>query len=74
LVATHHFLEPIARRGRAGLHRLIIQVALYVGGEAAGRFIAAIAVLLQGLHHDPIELPANQLRQLGRFHVALGRD
>ena len=58
-----NFAQPIARRRRTRLHRLVVQVALHVGREGAGRLVAAVAVLLQGLHHDPVQLAAEQLAQ-----------
>ena len=66
--------KPIARRRRARLHRLVGQVALHVQREAVGRLVAAVAVLLQRLHHDPVQLAAHQLGQLRRLRVPLGRD
>ena len=40
--------------------------------EAVGGLVAAGAVLLQGLHHDPVQLPADQFRQSRRFHLPAG--
>ena len=51
--------EAVPRRRRARLHRLVAQVALHVGRQGAGRLVAAVAVLLQALHHDPVQLPAD---------------
>ena len=61
LVPPRELPQPIPRRRRAGLHRLVVQVALHVRGEAVGRLVAAVAVLLQRLHHDPVQLAAHQL-------------
>ena len=52
--------------------RPVVKVALHVGGEAVGRLVAAVAVLLQALHHDPVQLAAHQLRQLGRLRCLRG--
>ena len=41
------------------------EIALDVRGQAVGRFVAARAVLLQRLHHDPVEVAAEQRRQAG---------
>ncbi len=42
--------------------------------EAIRRVVPTGAVLLQRLHHDPVEIPPQQSLQLGRFDVAVGRD
>ena len=47
LVPPGELAEAIPRRRRAGLHRLVVQVALDVGRQAVGRLVAAVAVLLQ---------------------------
>ena len=73
LVPAGQLPQPIAGRGRAGLHRLVRQVALEVAGEAVGRLVAAAAVLLQRLHHDPVQLAAHQSGQPGRLGLPLGR-
>ena len=74
LVPPGELPQPVPRRRRARLHRLVGQVALHVQREAVGRLVAAVAVLLQRLHHDPVQLAADQLRQLRRLRVPLGRD
>jgi hypothetical protein len=74
LVPPRELEEPIAQRRRAGQDRLVAQVALHIAGEVLGGLVAAVTVLLQALHHDPVELAAHQLGQFGRLHVALGRD
>ena len=48
------------RRRRARLDRLVGQVSHHVGREVVGRLVAPAAVLLQGLHHDPVELAADR--------------
>src|SRR5207249_716685 len=45
LVPAGQLAETVQRGWRARLHRLVIQVALHVGGEAVGRLVAAVAVL-----------------------------
>jgi hypothetical protein len=52
-------LEAAGCAGRPGEHRLVVQVPLQVGGEAVGRVVAALTVLLQTLHHDPVEVAAH---------------
>ena len=62
--------QPVRRRRRAGLDRVVRQVALDVAGEAAGRLVPPRPVLLQRLHHDPVQLAAHQLRQPRRLGLA----
>ena len=61
-------------RARVELDRLIGEVSLEVAGQGVGRLVSLGPVLLKRLHHDPVELAADQLRELGRLHVTLGRD
>ena len=56
------------------MHRLIRQVALQIGGQGAGGFVAAGAVFFQALHHDPVELAAEHLTQAARVEAALDRE
>src|SRR5262249_32274495 len=46
LIPPGELAKAIDRRGLTRLHRLVMQVALYVGGKTAGRLVAAVAVLL----------------------------
>ena len=71
LVPPGELAEAVPRRRRARLHRLVVQVALHVRREAVGRLVAAVAVLLQRLHHDPVQLAAHQLRQLRRLRASV---
>ncbi len=57
-VPAGELAQPVPQRRRAGLHRLIVQVALHVCRKTAGRLIATVAIFLQGLHHDPVQLAA----------------
>ena len=70
LVPPHELPQPVRRRRRTGQHRLVVQVALDVGGEAVGRLVAPGAVLLQRLHHDPVQLAADQRAELLRARSA----
>ena len=62
--------EPIPRRRRARLHRLVGQVAHHVGGEVVGRLVPPPPVLLQRLHHDPVQLAAHRPVELPRVGAA----
>ncbi len=72
LVPPHKLPQPVCRRRRTRLHRFIRQVALYVHREAVGGLVAAVAVLLQRLHHDPIQFATHQLRQPRRLRPPVG--
>ena len=54
--------EAIRGRWRTGVDRLVVQVALQVHRQPVGRLVPPIAVLLQRLHHDPVELAAHDAR------------
>ena len=43
-----------------------VQISLHVGREGAGRFVTPLAVFLERLHHDPVELSVEQARELLR--------
>ena len=73
-VLARELPQPVAGRRRARLHRLVVQVALDVPGQPAGRLVPPRPVLLQALHHDPVELAAHQLRQPRRLGLPRRRD
>ena len=56
LVPAPRFLKSIGRARRTGDDRFVVQVPLEVRGQTVGRLVAARAVLLQALHHDPVEI------------------
>jgi len=74
LVSPRKLPQPIAQAGRARLHRLIIQIALHVGGKGAGRLLAPVAVFLQALHDDPVQLLAQEVAEPLRIALAVGGD
>ena len=37
---------------------------MHVDSEGAGRLVTAVAILFEGLHHNPVEIAANFFRQL----------
>ena len=73
-MAPGELAAAIPGRGRAGLDRLVSAVPRDVGGEGAGGLVAAAAVFLQGLHRDPVQLATQQVIQLARVGLAVGRD
>ena len=50
------------------------EIAPQVGGELRGRPVAALAIALQRLHGDPVQIPAQLLDQLLGLGAARGRD
>jgi hypothetical protein len=66
LVSPDKLLESICRAGRAGDDRFMAQVPLEVHHQAIGRFVTARPVLLQTLHHDPVQIPLELVQQLRR--------
>ena len=66
--------QPVAGARRARLHRLVGQVVLHVARQAAGGLVPPRPVLLQALHHDPVQLAPHQLRQPVRLGLARRRD
>ena len=68
--------------GRRAMFASIPQVAsgtsaqgvAHVGREFPGRVVPTGAVLLQRLHHDPVELAADEAAQPSRLRAAIGRD
>lgn len=57
-------MEQIKRAGRAGDHRLVIEGALEVRCQRVGGLITPVAVFLQHLEDDPIEVAAQFMDQL----------
>ena len=59
--------QPIAGPGRRRLDRFVAQMPLDVPRQTAGRVIAPGPILVQALHHDPVQIAAHFLGELGRF-------
>ena len=71
-VPPREFDEAVRRRRRARLNRFVRQVARHVPGQVVGRLVASAAILLQALHHDPVQLTAEQLAQQSRITLPVG--
>ena len=56
----HKFPQTITRPRRRGAHRLVRKVMLDVQSEGIGRLVAARPVLLDGLHHHPVQVLIHQ--------------
>src|SRR5579883_898086 len=70
----HELPETVAGRRRPGQHHFTAQVALNVFGEARWCTVTAVAVLLQRLHHDPVEFSLQKAAELDRLDPALGSN
>ena len=73
-VLPHELPQPVGPARRGGQHRLVRQVPQDVGREAVRRLVTPGAVLLQRLHHDPVEVSLQRPLQLRRLDVAARRD
>jgi len=49
-------------------YRLVGLMTLEIRSQPIGRFVTTGSILLQALHHDPIQIAPQQFRQFGRFH------
>ena len=58
LVAAKEFSQPVGHRRRKGLHRLMVEIPFHVPRQPVDRRVPARAILLQTLHHDPVEIAA----------------
>ena len=73
LVPKCELPKPIGCGRGAGDHRLIVQVTLDICGEPVSRFVSPPSILLERLHHDPVQFAANQGAELLRLDPAIGR-
>ncbi len=72
-VSAVRFLQPVAERRRARLHRVAGQIPLDVLRQVRRTVVATGAVLLQAPHYDPVELAAHQPGQPARVGAPLRR-
>lgn len=63
-VTATELTQPVCSTRRTSRDRLAAQVTLDVASQFRRRAIAALSVLLEGLHGDPVEIAAEQLHQL----------
>ena len=73
-ILASEFLDAIEGRWGACFDRFVSEVSLDVACQRAGGFIASVAVLLQGLHDDPVEVASEDGPQPFRLGAALFRD
>ena len=55
-VFPNQFCHAVCRGGCASQHGLVVQVTPHVCRKAIGRFVPASSILLQALHHDPVQI------------------
>src|SRR5215213_2801521 len=67
------FSETIEGRRRASMNRLVREIAADVSGEADGRFVALLAIFVEGFHHNPVKIAAQVLPKLPLVHSMLLR-
>ena len=63
-VSAKGFLEPVGRAGGAGDDGFVVEVPLQVGGHTVRRLVTPGPVLLQALHHDPVQIALEQRDKL----------
>ena len=73
-VTPKRLLEAVEFTRWAGKDRLVVQVTQNVMGQPVGRLVTPRPVLLQTLHHNPIQIPAHQVNQLRRLGMTLLGD
>ena len=73
-VAADEFLARIPAAGWARSDRFVLQMPSQVDGERAGAFVAAGAILLERLEHDPIEVAPHGGDQSWRFRGSESGD
>ena len=71
-VASGELAELVGHGRCGGGHRLVVEEALDVEGEGVGGLVSAKAVLLEGLHHDPVEVAAEGSSQAGGIDAVAG--
>ncbi len=58
-MAAQEPVQTVRGARPSGQDRLELQVPADILGQTAGRLVPPDAVLLQGLHHDPIQIAPN---------------
>ena len=69
-VAAGPSRRPVSRGRGPGLDRFVVQVPLDVPRQGVRRLVSPVAVFLEGLHHNPVELMAEHPAQPGWIHLA----
>ena len=72
-IPSHELASAVEGAGGTGQHRFVGQEALDVHAHPVGRLVAAGAVLLQGLHDDPVQIAPQRSGQTRKIGVALLR-
>src|SRR3954468_268317 len=58
-VTPGELAKSVCRRWWARLYRIVLQVMLDISRQTTRRVVAAVTVLVQTLHYDPIQLAAD---------------
>ena len=66
-VPAKRFLKLVGRARGTGQDRLVVEMALEIERQAIGRFVSARAVFLHTLHHDPIQVALELVKELRCF-------
>ena len=62
-VPANRLLDPVSRRGRTRHHRLVVQVSFEIRRQTGRSIVTPGPVLLQTLHHNPIQIPLELVDQ-----------
>ena len=68
-MAAGEFPQSMPGSRRGGAHGFICQETLNIERKGIGCFVAARAILVDGLHDDPIQISLHQMTQLVGLHV-----
>src|SRR5258708_7607657 len=66
--------ESIKGRRRASQDGFVVQIAMHVRSQRRCRFVAVIAILLQGFHDDPIEFTMYHSGEASMLDTSVHRD
>src|ERR1700729_3966831 len=69
-MAPDELMDLVSSAGRTSHYCLVVQKPAQVSGEFRGRAIAALAIAIERLHRDPVQIPPQLTDQLFRFDAA----
>src|ERR1700689_2485147 len=69
-MAPDELTDLVSSAGRTRHHCLVVQKPAQVSGEFRGRAIASLAIAIERLHRDPVQIPPQLTDQLFRFSAA----
>ena len=74
LVTAGKFPQTMSGTRRSGADGFVGEEMLDIQREGIGRFVTARAILVDGLHDDPVQIRFHQMTQLVRLHVPRRRN